>query len=126
MMPPHGSNAKPAEFDHQESDLLTGVRQLILAGKRSGEGYFSPDGRWMVFQAEREPGNPFYQIYLLDRQTGDVRRVSPGYGKTTCAWIHPSGERVLFASTHADPQTMAKMRAENEFRASGQERRQGA
>ncbi len=25
----------------------------------------------------------------MDRETGDTHRVSPGIGKTTCAWIHP-------------------------------------
>lgn len=106
-------------YHHAEADLLSNVRQLIWVGRRSGEGYFSPDGRWMVFQAEREPDNPFYQIYLLDRATGQVQRVSPGYGKTTCAWIHPSGQRVLFSSTHHDPEARAKMQAELERRAQG-------
>ena len=56
----------------------------------------------MVFQSEREQGNPFYQIYLLDMETGDTRRISPGTGKTTCAWIHPGGDRILCPSTHDD------------------------
>jgi hypothetical protein len=77
----------------------------------------------MVFQSEREPGNPFYQIYLLDLETGDTQRVSPGTGKTTCAWIHPSGDRVLYASAHEDPLAGQKMREELEARASGRERR---
>ena len=77
----------------------------------------------MVFQSEREAGNPFYQIYLMDRESGDVERVSPGHGKTTCAWIHPDGDRVLFASTQFDPESKAKQQAELDFRASGQQRR---
>jgi Tol biopolymer transport system component len=106
-----------------EPELLGGTRQLTFEGARSGEGYFSADGRELVFQSEREPGNPFYQIYRMDLRTGDVRRVSPGHGKTTCAWIHPDGRRVLFASTHHDPEARAKQQAELEFRASGQTRR---
>jgi Tol biopolymer transport system component len=77
----------------------------------------------MTFQSERDLSNPFYQIQLMDMLTGDVATVSPGYGKTTCAWIHPSGQRVIYASTHEDPEARAKMQAELEFRASGQERR---
>ena len=103
-----------------ESRLLSNTRQLIFEGRRSGEGYFSADGRRMVFQSEREPGNPFYQIYLMDLTTGDTTRISPGIGKTTCAWIHPDGKRVLFASTHEDPGARAAQRAELEKRASGQ------
>ena len=100
----------------QESRLLSNTRQLTFAGKRSGEGYFSQDGSKMIFQSEREPGNPFFQIYLLDLETGDTNRVSPGLGKTTCAWIHPDGQRVLFASSHSDKQAKNKQKEEIEER----------
>ncbi len=103
--------------------FLSRVRQLTFEGRRSGEGYFSTDGSKLIFQSEREAGNPFYQIYTLDFETGDSARVSPGHGKTTCAFFHPSGGRVLFGSTHHDPQAKAKQKAELDFRASGKQRR---
>lgn len=103
--------------------LLARVRPLTLEGARSGEGYFNRDGTAMVFQSEREAGNPFYQIYWMDLRTGEVERLSPGYGKTTCAWVHPTGDLVLFASTHEDPDARKKQEAELELRASGGERR---
>ncbi len=106
-----------------EKNFLTNVRQLVLQGSRSGEGYFSQDGKNLIFQSEREPGNPFYQIYILDFETGDTRRVSPGTGKTTCAFFRPGGDDVLFASTHLDPEAVAKQKTEIDFRASGQTRR---
>src|SRR5438093_7785353 len=106
-----------------EVQFLSEVRQLIFEGKRSGEGYFSPDGQSLIFQSEREPGNPFYQIYLLDLETGDTHRVSPGIGKTTCAFFRPGTDEVLFASTHLDLQARAKQEKELDFRASGQQRR---
>ncbi len=106
-----------------EAVLLSGTRQLTIDGKRSGEGYFSADGSKMIFQSEREEGNPFYQIYLMDLENGDTQRVSPGIGKTTCAWIHPGGKKVMFASTQSDPQAQAKQKEELDFRASGKERR---
>ncbi len=110
-------------ISHTELELVSNARQLIFEGKRSGEGYFSADGGAMVYQAERDPANPFYEIYLLDLETGDTERISPGYGKTTCAWVHPDGQKVLFASTHQDPEARDKMQAELDFRASGEERR---
>jgi Tol biopolymer transport system component len=112
----------PAKPDN-EARLLTKTHQITFAGRRAGEGYFSADGKRMIFQSEREPDNPFYQIYLLDLETGDTTRVSPGIGKTTCAWIHPHADKVLFASTHADPQARTKQREELAQRASGQTRR---
>lgn len=107
----------------QESRFLTSPRQLIFEGKRSGEGYFHPDGNLLIFQSEREEGNPFYQMYLLDLLSGETARLSPGVGKTTCGFFQPSTGRVLFASTHADPEAAAKQKAEIEFRASGKQRR---
>lgn len=106
-----------------ESALLTKTRQLTFEGRRAGEGYFSADGSRMVFQSERDPSNPFYQIYVTDLETGDIEKVSPGHGKTTCAWIHPTGERVLFASTQDDPEAIDKQKQEIELRESGKQRR---
>ena len=106
-----------------EESLLTNIRQVTFAGRRAGEGYFSRDGSQLIFQSERDADNPFFQIYLMDLETGDTQRVSPGFGKTTCAWIHPSQEKVLFASTHTDPQAREKQHQEIDQRASGQERR---
>lgn len=67
----------------QESKFISNARQLTFEGKRAGEGYFSPDGSLLVFQSERRLDNPFFQIYLLDFESGDVEPISPGYGKTT-------------------------------------------
>jgi Tol biopolymer transport system component len=106
-----------------ENQFLSNVRQLIFEGRRSGEGYFSPDGKALIFQSERDPENPFYQIYILNFDSGDIRRVSPGVGKTTCGFFRPGRDEVLFASTHLDPQAVAKQKAELEFRASGKQRR---
>lgn len=111
------------EAKQLEERLVTRPRQLTLEGRRAGESYFSADGRQMIFQSEREPGNPFFQIYLMDLETGDTKRISPGQGKTTCAWIHPDGKRVLYASTEHDPAALDEQKAELELRASGKERR---
>lgn len=118
----HGLAARQAE-ELTEDDFLSRVRRITVDGRRAGEGYFSPDGTKMVIQSEREEGNPFYQIYELDLTTGDSRRVSPGHGKTTCAFFRPGTLDVMFSSTHHDPKSMALQSEELAFRASGQERR---
>ena len=118
-----------ANGDEIESDsigeerFLSNIRQLTYDGKRAGEGYFSEDGNALIFQSERESDNPFYQIYLLNLLTGDTHRVSPGVGKTTCAFFRPSTDEVLYASTHHDIFAEAKQEEELNFRASGKERR---
>jgi Tol biopolymer transport system component len=114
--------AQPGETN-SEPRFLSNTRQLTFEGRRSGEGYFSPDGKALIFQSEREAGNPFYQIYILDLETGGTHRVSRGIGKTTCAFFRSGSDDVLFASTHLDPQAEAKQKAEFELRASGKQRR---
>jgi Tol biopolymer transport system component len=108
---------------YSERDFLTRIRKVTVEGARAGEGYFTPDGRRMVFQSEREADNPFYQIYTLDLTTGESQRVSPGHGKTTCAFFRPGTLDILFASTHHDPRSRDLQKAELDFRASGQQRR---
>jgi Tol biopolymer transport system component len=107
----------------QERELLTRVRRLTLEGRRAGEGYWSKDGSRLVFQSEREPGNPFYQIYAMTLATGETERISPGVGKTTCAFFNPANGDILFASTHHDPKSKQLQKEELDFRASGKERR---
>src|SRR5476649_800727 len=114
-------SGQPATY--QERDFLARVRRLTVEGKRAGEGYWSPDGKRLVFQSEREPGNPFYQIYVLDLATGDTKRVSPGIGKTTCAFFRPGSDEIEFGSTHADPKSKQYQDEELAFRATGKERR---
>ncbi len=106
-----------------EEQFLANIRQLTIQGKSAGEGYFSQDGKFLIFQSERELENPFYQIYIMNLETGDTHRVSPGMGKTTCSFFRSNSDEVLFASTHLDPEVKKKQDAEFEFRASGKKRR---
>jgi Tol biopolymer transport system component len=117
------ASSSPGASGFQERDFLSRIRRLTVEGRRAGEGYWAPDGKRLVFQSEREPGNPFYQIYVLDLGTGDVKRISPGMGKTTCAFFRPASDEILFASTHHDPKSKQYQDEELAFRASGKERR---
>lgn len=104
------------ESENLENQFLKNTRQLIYEGNRSGEGYFSDDGRYLIFQSEREADNPFYQIYILDFETGDIHRVSPGHGKTTCSYFQWNGDRVMYSSSHLDPDARKKQQDELDFR----------
>src|SRR5436190_2132088 len=97
---------------YQERDFLTRIRRLTVEGKRAGEGYWSPDGKRLVFQSEREPDNPFYQIYVLDFASGETKRISPGIGKTTCPFFRPARDEIECASTHADLKSKELQQAE--------------
>src|SRR5438874_6754276 len=96
--------AQPAEWEQAESAHLKNIKQVTRDFARAGEGYFSPDGKTIIFQAEeKDTGNPFYQIFTQDLATGRPVRVSPGVGKTTCSFFSPDGKKIIFASSHLDP-----------------------
>ena len=96
--------ADAADWQNLEAVHLKNIRQVTRDFVRAGEGYFSPDGKRIIFQAEeKDTGNPFYQIFVMDLDTGRYRRVSPGVGKTTCSYFSPDGKKIIFASSHLDP-----------------------
>ena len=97
--------------------LIKNAKQITFVGPKSGEGYFSADGKKMVFQSEREPNNPFYQMFIMDLDSGAVQRLSPGKGKTTCGWVHPNMQKVMWSSTHLDQKITAKVKEELALRA---------
>jgi Tol biopolymer transport system component len=109
-----------------EQSFLANVRQVTQGFVKAGEGYFSPDGQTIIYQAvPRE--YPFYQIYTQPLAGGEPKRVSTGRGRTTCAYFSPDGKRILFASSHLDPhldETEAKaIRQQEEDRKAGVRRR---
>lgn len=100
----------PEEAAKREARFLANIRQLTDDGE-CGEGYFSPDGAKIVFQSIRGDW-PFYQIYVKDLASGDEQRLSTGLGRTTCAYFHPKKPKMIFASSHLDPNTRAEADAE--------------
>jgi len=110
-----------------EGRFLSNVRQVTSDFVKAGEGYFSPDGETIVFQAVPQ-GYPFYQIYTQSLASNEKpRRISTGRGRTTCAYFHPDGRQIIFASGHLDPQISdteaAAVREQEEDRKSGRRRR---
>ena len=106
-----------------EEQFLDRVRPLTYQGLRAGEGYFSPDGASLIFQSERDPENPFFQIFIMSLESGETHRVSPGIGKTTCSFFRPGTDEVMFASTHLDPDALQKQKDELQARVEGKQKR---
>src|SRR5690349_2915662 len=69
-----------------ESRFFDNPRQITQGFTKAGEGYFSPDGKSIVYQAVPE-GYPFYKIYLEQPASSEPRRISSGRGRTTCSFF---------------------------------------
>ena len=77
---------------------LANARQLTFGGDNA-EAYFSFDGTRLIYQ-HRDSPEFCDQIYVLDIASGEQEMVSTGDGRTTCAYFYPSGDRILYSSTH--------------------------
>lgn len=116
--------AEPTDWQKSEEAHLKNIRQITRDFARAGEGYFSPDGKTIIFQAEEKgSGNPFYQIFTMDLATGRTHRVSNGTGKTTCSFFRPDGKKIIFASSHLDPD--ARKQYAEEYRQREEEHKAG-
>jgi TolB protein len=115
-----------AAADSPEGNYLTNIRQVTSEFVKAGEGYFSPDMSTIIFQAV-EKDYPFYRIFTMPLAGGEPRMVSTGRGRTTCSYFRPDGEKIIFASSHLDPnldKTEAAERAAiEEQKKSGKKRR---
>jgi Tol biopolymer transport system component len=115
--------------DSIEGKTLTNIRQVTRGMQKAGEGYFSPDGKSIIYQAV-PLDYMFYQIYTqpLSGEAGSrPKLLSTGRGRTTCSYFSPDGSRVLFASSHLDPKLdeteVAERKQQEEDKKAGVRRR---
>ena len=98
----------PAFASDYENRFLSEPVRITSGLKKAGEGYFSDDMSRICYQGI-PTDKPFYQIFIQPFLRSAPRisepiRVSTGHGRTTCAWFTPDGKKLLFASSHLDPE----------------------
>ena len=77
---------------------LANIRQLSFGGENA-EAYFSYDCKKLIFQSTRD-GYDCDQIFTMNIDGSDVKLVSTGKGRTTCSYIVPNKESIIYSSTH--------------------------
>ena len=97
-------NSKPQRAG--ESATLSDLTQLTANFDRAGEAYFSPDMKWIIFEAMPK-GVSQYQMYVarLKYSGGEISgaeqpiRISPQPSRNTCGFFSPDGRSFIFSST---------------------------
>ena len=90
----------------QEAPFLSELTQLTAGFDRAGEGYFSSDMKWVIFQGTPK-GEQHYQMYVAPLNwengkapsLGEPVRVSPPDSRNTCGFFSPDGQNIIFGST---------------------------
>jgi TolB protein len=94
-----------SKIQGEEEIYLANIRQITFPSmgfEKAGEAYFSPDEQSIIFQAVPK-GESYYQMYVMDLEKGSPSLVSTGIGACTCGYFRPDGQKILFASSHEDP-----------------------
>ncbi len=99
-------DAEPARSTNSDLWIVPadgGPPRNLTAANRAYDGTprYSPDGRWIAFRAQRQPGHESdrFRIALLDRASGAVRSLTEGfdYWVGDLQWA-PDSRRVLFTA----------------------------
>jgi TolB protein len=106
VIPARGQQPREEGWRAKETHLRNLVK--LTAGGENAEAYFSRDGKRLVYQSTPTSGG-CDQIYSMKIDGTDRVRISTGTGRTTCGYFYPSGDSILFASTHlASPECPPK------------------
>lgn len=89
-----------------ESRHLGNIRQITLDGDRNTDAFPTLDGTHLYVESRRA-GRTQAQVFLMDADGRNSRRISPDQGWATSAVLSPGGDALLMASTHLDAQGIA-------------------
>jgi len=96
------------------------VKQLTHTRGYDGGPFFSPDGKKIVYRANHPETEQEYreyktlldsgriqptsmEVWVMNADGSDQRQVTDLPGANWAPYFHPDGERIIFASNHADP-----------------------
>ncbi|MDH5326782.1 MAG: hypothetical protein OEZ68_13745 [Gammaproteobacteria bacterium] len=81
-----------------QENHFNSLKQLTFGGQNA-EAYFSYDGSKLIFQSTRD-ALQCDAIFEMNTNGKEVKLLSSGKGVTTCAFISPGEDSIIYASTH--------------------------
>ena len=90
--------AQDGKLNFEGEKHLKNIKQLTFGGENA-EAYFSSDGKQLIFQSKRD-GRGCDQIYTMNIDGSNVKMVSTGKGRTTCAYFYKNKKKIVYGSTH--------------------------
>ena len=94
-----GAQPIPSSMIESKEKHLKNIRQLSIEGENA-EAYLSPDDKRITFQSRGKGDGHCDQIFSMTLDGKNVKRISTGYGRTTCSYYYPDNQHILYASTH--------------------------
>ncbi|MFN0085146.1 MAG: TolB family protein [Blastocatellia bacterium] len=91
------AEVQPAPLVKDGERHFTNIRQLTFEGENA-EAYFSRDGKRLIFQ-RADKGDGCDQIFSMNIDGSNMKRLSNGEGKTTCSYFTPDNRSIVYAST---------------------------
>ncbi|NIW35173.1 MAG: hypothetical protein GWN32_00910 [Gemmatimonadetes bacterium] len=91
-------SAGSSDLLQPEEVNLADARQLTFHGENA-EAYFSANDQYLILQSTHGEYE-CDQIFTIPVSGGEMKLVSTGEGRTTCGYFFPSGDRIVYASTH--------------------------
>ena len=95
-----GARHLPDSCHYSGEKHLRNIRQLSFEGENT-DAYPDPNGKYITFQAHGTKDGKCDQIFMMSLDGKHVKRISQGYGTAASPSFLPTGDKILFASTHA-------------------------
>ena len=96
---PFRTASEPVDHLILEDESHFAALSQITFGGQNAEAYWSTDDQWIMFQATPREAKCDQQ-FTMRPDGSELSLVSTGAGRTTCGYLFPGNEKIVYGSTH--------------------------